>query len=304
MKTEKRKRLMRLTLNQQHRLAGYLFALPFIAGFIFIFFYPLTQSILFSISDLEISRSGYELQYIGLENFNHVLRVHPTFVRELTETVIDMVSNVFWILVFSFFAAILLNQKFKGRLLARTILFLPIVMAAGIILKIEMQDYMTGVLEYGLEEANTFLATESFSAYLTNFQLPEAFLENILLAIDNIPEIIKSSGIQILVLLAGLQSISPSLYEAADVEGATGWENFWLITLPLLSPLILTNIVYTIVDYFTAPSNQIVTTIKNASFGSLGYGIGSAMSWIYFGVVGLILIITFIIFSRLVFYQE
>lgn len=298
------RKLKRLSLKQQNIVAGYLFALPFILGFLFVFLYPMVQSAIFSLSEVVISRSGYELNYIGLENYNYILRVHPTFVRELTETVVNMLTYVFWVLVFSFFAAILLNQKFRGRLLARTILFLPIIMASGIILKIEMTDYMTGVLEVGMEQANNFLATDSFGTYLQTFQLPEAFLDKILEAIESIPGIIRASGIQILVLLAGLQSISSSLYEAADVEGASAWENFWLITLPLVSPLILTNIVYTIVDYFTSPNNLIVTVIRNTSFGSLGYGIGSAMSWVYFGVIGLFLVIVFAVFSRLVFYQE
>jgi len=298
------RKLGRLTLRQQSIVAGYLFALPFILGFLFVFLYPLIQSIIFSLSELKVTKAGYETTFVGLKNFVYVLRGHPTFVRELVGTVGNMAANVFWILVFSFFAAVILNQQFRGRLLARTILFMPIIMASGIVLKIEMQDYMTGILEYGMEEANTFLATERFSAYLSTFQLPKTFIDNILLAIDRIPEIIRSSSIQILVLLAGLQSIPSSLYEAAEVEGATSWECFWLITLPLTSPLILTNVVYTIVDYFTSPANLVVTAIRTASFGSLGYGIGSAMSWIYFSVIGLILIIIFALFSRLVFYQE
>ncbi len=298
------RRFKGLSLRQQNVLAGYLFSLPFIIGFLLVFLYPLIQSAIFSLSELEITRTGYGLKYVGIENFRYVFRIHPTFVRELTETIIAMVTSVFWILVFSFFAAMILNQKFRGRWIARAILFLPIIMASGIILKIEMKDYMTGILEYGMEEVEMFLATPGFSTYLSKFQLPEAFLENILLAIEGIPDIIRSSGIQILILLAGLQAISPSLYEAADVEGATGWENFWLITLPMLSPLILTNIVYTIVDYFIAPTNKIVANIRSASFGSLGYGIGSAMSWIYFAIVGLILVVVFMVFSRFVFYHE
>ncbi|HHT36185.1 MAG: carbohydrate ABC transporter permease [Candidatus Wallacebacter cryptica] len=293
-----------LSLRQQNVVAGYLFSLPFILGFLFVFLYPSILSAIFSFHELVITRSGYELNFVGLENYRHILRVHPTFVRDLTETIMGMVSNVFWVLIFSFFAAIVLNQKFRGRLLARTILFLPIVMTSGIILKIETEDYMTGILEYGMEAASTFLVTPSLSLYLSNFQLPPALIENILLAIESLPNIIRSSGIQILVLLAGLQAIPRSLYEASEVEGATAWENFWLITLPMVSPLILTNIVYTVVDYFTSTSNQMVTTIRSAAFGSLGYGIGSAMSWVYFLIIGLFLGVTFLIFSRLVFYHE
>lgn len=299
-----KRRLFSLTLRQQNTLAGYLFSLPFILGFLFVFLYPTILSAVFSFNELVITKTGYELKYVGLENYRHVFRVHPTFIRDLTETTINMLSQAFWILVFSFFAAIILNQNFRGRLIARAVLFLPIVMASGIILKIEARDYMTGILEYGMESVSAFLVTPALSVYLSKFQLPDTLITNILAAIESLPNIIRSSGIQILVLLAGLQAIPRSLYEASEVEGATGWENFWLITLPMVSPLILTNIVYTIVDYFTSTSNLIVSNIRAAAFGTLGYGIGSAMSWVYFGVIGGILVITFVIFSRLVFYHE
>ncbi|HKM17951.1 MAG: sugar ABC transporter permease [Firmicutes bacterium] len=303
-KHQPRRRLFSLTLRQQNIAAGYLFSLPFILGFVFVFLYPTILSAVFSLNELVITKTGYALKYVGFENYRHVFQVHPTFIRDLTETTINMLSQVFWVLVFSFFAAIVLNQKFRGRLIARAILFLPIIMASGIILKIEARDYMTGILEYGMESVSTFLVTPALSVYLSKFQLPDALIENILAAIESLPNIIRSSGIQILVLLAGLQAIPSSLYEASEVEGATAWENFWLITLPMVSPLILTNIIYTIVDYFTSPSNLIVTNIRAAAFGTLGYGVGSAMSWVYFGVIGTILAITFLIFSRFVFYHE
>ena len=188
-----KRRLFSLTLRQQNTLAGYLFSLPFILGFLFVFLYPTILSAVFSFNELVITKTGYELKYVGLENYRHVFRVHPTFIRDLTETTINMLSQAFWILVFSFFAAIILNQNFRGRLIARAVLFLPIVMASGIILKIEARDYMTGILEYGMESVSAFLVTPALSVYLSKFQLPDALITNILAAIESLPNIIRSS---------------------------------------------------------------------------------------------------------------
>ena len=137
-----------------------------------------------------------------------------------------------------------------------------------------------------------------------DMRLPEGFLAFILQAVNYIPDIIRSSGIQIFIFLAGLQSIPGSLYEAADIEGATSWENFWLITVPLMSPIIVVNIVYTIVASFTAADNQLLSLIRQTSFGGGGYGIGVAMAWVYFLVIGIFLLIVLKIISRWVFYQE
>lgn len=297
-------RRFKLTLRQRDNIMGYIFILPFIIGFILFILSPVVQSIVLSTNEVRITSTGFELDYIGLSNYNFALRVHADFVEELVNVMRLMLMNVFWILVFSFFASLLLNQRFRGRLIARVIFFLPVIMSSGVILKLEQEDYMMGMLEGTVEETFNFVNFDALSSFLMRLRIPDGFMETIALAVDNIPTIINASGIQILIFLAGLQSISPSLYEAAEVEGGTAWENFWLITLPMISPLILTNMVYTIVDFFISPNNTLVQMIRNTTFQGAGFGVSAAMSWIYFTAIAVILGITLLIFNRLVFYHE
>ena len=277
------KKRFKLSLKQKRSIGGYLFTLPLSLGFILFFLYPFIQSVLFSLSELIIKNDGYSLNFLGFNNYNKALFVNAEFVRTLFETILKTISDVPMIIGFSFFAAILLNEKFRGRMLAREIFFLPVIYSAGVILKIEQSDYMTQLLgSASSQSAGIFFSNEVMESFLMSMKLPQGFLEYIMSAINYIPKIIKSSGIQILIFLAGLQSVPSSLYEASQVEGATGWENFWKITFPLMSPLILVNIVYTIIDSFTAPDNQVIALIKKTSFQGAGYGVGTAMAWIYF----------------------
>ena len=107
-----------------------------------------------------------------------------------------------------------------------------------------------------------------------------------------------------MIFLAGLQSISPSVYEAADIDGATGWEKFWLITFPMISPMIAVNVIYTIVDILTQPSNEIMMQIQTMSFSSNRMGVASAMAWMYFLVMAVCMGVICFIVSRYVYYQK
>lgn len=302
---------LKTSLRGREARNGFLFTLPFTIGFILMFLYPFVQSILFSLSELKISNEGYELLWTGFDNYYTALFVNADYPRLLFETAVQMLRDVPLILVFSFFAAILLNQKFKGRLLARVVFFLPVILGADIILRMESADYMTAFLDASLaEEAamegtlGTIFNRGQLVGLLMYMKLPVQFLEYIVAGSEQVAQIIRSSGVQILIFLAGLQSISPSLYEVAKIEGATGWESFWMITLPLLSPLIVTNIVYSIIDFFTAPANQLVDFIQSNMFGGAGYGVSMAMSWIYFTVVAVFLILSAGLISRKVVYMD
>jgi ABC-type sugar transport system permease subunit len=105
-----------------------------------------------------------------------------------------------------------------------------------------------------------------------------------------------------LIFLAGLQSISPAIYEACDIEGATSWETFWKITFPMISPMILVNGVYTIIDSFTSEANVVMVYI--AGKYDLGREFATAMSWIYFTVVMLVIGLVAVIARSMVFYQK
>ena len=303
-KNNNRDKKIRLTLKQKKNLGGYFFTLPFTIGFVLFFLYPFIQSVIFSMSELVFTADGYSLNFLGLQNYHEALFVNAKYMRALFETVGKTMSDIPLILGFSFFAAILLNQKFRGRMLAREIFFLPVILSAGVVLKIEQTDYITTLLNSASGSSGLFFSDEVLQGFLMKMKLPQSFLDYIMSGVNYIPQIIKSSGIQILIFLAGLQSIPKSLYEASKVEGATGWENFWKITFPLMSPLILVNIVYTIINSFTAPDNQTIRLIRDTSFQGAGYGVGTAMAWIYFILIGILLAVTIGIISRRIFYME
>ena len=123
--------------------------------------------------------------------------------------------------------------------------------------------------------------------------------------INRIYDIVNRSGVQMLIFLAGLQSISPAIYESVQIDGATAWETFWKITFPMITPMILVNAVYTIIDSFTTNSNTVMTFIANIySSKANGNVLSSAMSWIYFLIVILIIAAVAGIMSMFVFYQR
>lgn len=294
-----------LDLTRKRAAMGYLFVLPFIIGLITFFLVPLVQSFIFSLNKLEVAEGGYRLIPMGFQNYNRALRVHASYVRDLWESVRYMIANVPLIIIFSFFAANLLNQKFKGRSLARAIFFLPVIVTSGVMLVVDSGDLLQSSL--GMTQTDgtegAFRAVE-LARLLLQTRLSERFIDYIIGAVDAIYDIVSASGVQILVFLAGLQSISPSLFEASNIEGATGWENFWKITFPMVSPLILVNTVYTIIDLLTNSSNTVMELIRDTAFASQDYGMSSAMAWIYFAAILLIVGLVMWIVSKLVFYYD
>ena len=291
----------KISLHTKKALMGYAFTMPFALGFALFFLYPFIQSIVFSLNELQITKTGYELTFVGLKNYYHVLLVDPQFRRVFVESVLEMVVDIPTILMFSLFAATLLNQQFKGRLFARMFFFLPVILSAEIAAKIHQSHYMGQAMDMAQEG---LFDIKSIGLALSQLKLPPGFIMFIMDAINRVPEIIRASGIQILIFLAALQSIPSSLYEAAEMEGATAWESFWKITFPLMSPLFLVNIVYTIIDTFTTPANKLMRMIKAAAWGGAGFGVSAAMSWFYFAAIVLFLGVTVLIVSKNVYYED
>lgn len=289
----------RLTYSRRRKLGGLLFTLPFVIGFLLFFLAPFYQAVTFSLHELVLTPTTYELQFRGLENFRYALQVHPDFSRTFAEVMGQLLGRLPLILGFSLFAATLLNQEFRGRSLVRALFFLPVIMAAGVVMRLEIDDYALIMLQ--TRQQGVFGGAFLRSIF-ENAQLPEAFLTYVASAADSLPIVIRASGVQILIFLAGLQAIPREVYEAASVEGATPWERFWLITFPMLSPIILTNIVYTIIDSFTAMNNQLVILIRETMLTGAGYGVAMAMAMIYFAAVALILALVYGILSRRIFY--
>jgi ABC-type sugar transport system permease subunit len=135
-------------------------------------------------------------------------------------------------------------------------------------------------------------------------KMPREILAYVITVVEHIPQVIRASGIQILIFLAGLQSIPGTLYEASKVEGASAWQTFWMITMPMMSPIVLANVVYSIIDSFLSPANALVMYIRDTAFAGAGFGIGTAMGVMYFAAVTIALALVVWILSRWVFYQE
>lgn len=304
-----KKKQKQLGLKKKQARTGLLFVSPFIVGLLVYFIMPIIQSIQFSFSNIVVTGTGFTQEFIGLQNYIRAFTIDPNFRQILVTAVIDMSYTVPLIVIFSFFAATLLNRPFRGRGLARTVFFLPVILTSGVILAIENSDMLIGMAQETLNQAGEVGSDSGFQSLqlrtlLMQSGLNQSFVSYITGAIDSIYEVITASGVQILIFLAGLQSVPGSLYEAAVVEGASGWEMFWKITFPMVSPLILVNVIYSIVDSFTKPTNEMMIAIQDTAFELSYYGYSAAMSWIYFGVVLLLLGLVSFIISRYVYYQQ
>jgi len=299
-------KLAKMTLSRRRSLLGFAFVSPWLIGFVFLFALPLIQSIRFSFTKLEIGTGGYKLTPVGWGNFNNALFVDANFNRLLTESIINMVVDVPLILFFSLFCAALLNQRFRGRALARALFFLPVILASGAVSAAES----AGLINL-IGDVNTAEQMEGASAMFDQLPLVDMMIEGgapiwavdyLIGAVNRIYDIITASGVQILIFLAALQSIPGSMYEVAKIEGATTYETFWKITFPMVSPLILTNVIYTIIDSFV--DSSVTKAIYTTAFTSLNFGLSAAMSWLYTLVAGLILVVVGFIVSRKVFYYH
>ncbi|NMO95108.1 carbohydrate ABC transporter permease [Paenibacillus lemnae] len=297
---------IKLTLVQKRSMLGLLFIAPWLIGFIFLFAGPLAQSIRFSFNKLMVSPGGYELQNVGLQNFQDALFVDANFNRILTESILGMLVDVPLILFFSLFSAVLLNQKFRGRGLARAIFFLPVILASGAIASAESAGLINLVgnaqVAEQLGQASSQFNARSMVLLLSEAGFPLAVTDYIVDAVMRIYEIISSSGVQILIFLAALQSVPGSMYEVAKIEGATAYESFWKITFPMVSPLILTNIIYTIIDSFS--DSRVTQTIYETAFKTQNFGLSAAMAWLYTILVSVLLIVMGVIVSRKTFYHN
>ncbi|KAB8125810.1 sugar ABC transporter permease [Gracilibacillus oryzae] len=293
----------KLTLVKKRGLWGWVFIAPWLIGFIFLFAAPLFQSVLYSFSELKLSPNGMELNFLGLTNYSNALMEHVDYNRTLIEAVISMVINVPLIIIFSLFVATILNQKFRGRMWARAIFFLPVILASGVIASIESGDFLqSAMMQAGEENTGTGLQSFELESMLIQAGLPVGLVEYLTGAVDRIYEIVSSSGVQIIIFLAGLQAIPAQLYEASRIEGATGYEAFWKITFPMISPLILTNVIYSVIDAFT--NNEMTTLIQTTAFQQFDFGLSASMSWIYFIIISVILMATTFLISRKVYYQS
>ena len=301
------------SLDKRKARAGWIFVLPFVVGFILVYLPIVYDSIRYSFYTIKVlSGGGFELIPAGWSNYNEALFVNPDYVETLIKGLGDMIFDIPMILIFSLFMAVLLNQKMAGRAVFRAIFFIPVILSTGIMESIESQnvlsDYM-GEAEGIDDGSGSSTASEIVSAMdveemFQGMAVGQGLVEYVTTAINNIYDIVNRSGVQMLIFLAGLQSISPAIYESVQIDGATSWETFWKITFPMISPMILVNAVYTVIDSFTTDSNVVMKFIAETYQQANGNVISSAMAWMYFLIVIGIIALVAALFSAFVFYQR
>ena len=300
------------SLEKHRARAGWLFVLPFLIGFILIYLPIVFESIQSSFCTTQIIKGQRLVTFVGWENYSRALFEYTTsggqtFLTILLGGLQQLALDVPAILIFSLFMAVLLNQKMAGRAVFRAIFFVPVILSTGLMESIEASN----VLGSSSSSINTGEA-ESTTDQIVSVMDMEKLFENLMVGqelakyvsdlINNIFAIVNRSGVQMLIFLAGLQSISPAIYESCQIDGATSWETFWKITFPMISPMILVNAVYTIIDSFTAESNTVMTFIGGLS--SEFSDIQVAMYWMYFLAVILIIAAISGLISAYVFYQR
>lgn len=290
------------TMEARRARIGTLFILPFIIGFLAFMVRPLISSLEMSFSKVNVVAGT--MTPAKFDNYSYAFVADPDFNKLLVNEIGRMSINVIATLVLSFVIAVILNQDFKGRTLCRVIFFLPVILSSGVLPGIEKQNQffnlMSSISESVNESSGVNLSLALQNLLSVSGVAGEVF-DVIFQMINAIYDIVMASGIQIIIFLSGLQSISPSLYEAADVEGCSAWEAFWKITFPMVSPLLLVNCIYTIIDFFMKNDNQVVEHINDVMYGTqMDFGVASAESWVYFGVALVFIGISTLIITRAV----
>ena len=301
------------SLDKRKARAGWFFVLPFILGFIIIYLPIITESIRLSFFRIKpITGGGFQLNPVGWQNYQEALFVDPNYVKTLVSGLKQLMFDIPAIVIFSLFMAVLLNQKMFGRAAFRAIFFVPVILSTGLMESIDAQNTLSEYMDSaeGINDGSgTSVSAELVSALdiemlFANMKVGAGLVTYVTDMSNNIYNIVNRSGVQMLIFLSGLQSISPAIYESCSIDGATAWETFWKITFPMISPMILVNGIYTIIDSFTAESNKVMTFISSVYEQADGNVISSAMSWMYFLIVCLIIAAVAGVMSAYVFYQR
>lgn len=315
----------KLRYDHQKIIISLLFLIPVMFGFVFFFVYPLLRSLYMSFGTVQILQEGGIHIHFGkfflktgvgggfnwddpdpaAKNifYNYIKAFTAgdvNFPVGLATTAWNTIVDTVVITIFSLLVAVMLNGKFKGRGIVRAIFFLPVVLnSEAVNVALEASTTLTDLV--GKTGSDALRTLFDMKAFFTGLGIPVklvTFLSDITSTIYNT---ISYSGIQILIFLAAIQSVPTHLYEAAKIEGATAYESFWKITLPMVTPMMIPIVVFTIVDSFLRSD---INDIIDLQYKASDYGMHAAMSWSYV-VVSVALLGLFVgVLSRWVFYYD
>lgn len=302
------------SLDSRKARSGWLFLAPFIIGLFFIYLPVIVDSIHFSFGQVKtLQGGGFRLIPVGFENYTEALTVDANYTRILVTGIKDLLFDVPAIVIFSLFMAVLLNQKMFGRAVFRAIFFIPVILCTGLIDEIDASNKLSDYMQDTTSSIDTGSGNDAVASIVNAADIQWIFnsmkvgteiTSYVVNIMNNIYDIINRSGVQMLIFLAGLQSVSPAIYESCDIDGASAWEAFWKITIPMVSPMILVNAVYTVIDALTSADNSVMSYISSVYNGAGGQELSSAMSWMYFLIVLGIIGVVALILSAFIFYQR
>ena len=290
----------KLSYERKKSYYGYAFISIWLVGFIILFLFPFINAVRYSMSNLSIGQGTLTLEWTGLKNYTDLFTVNAEFLPAFTDTLTSVAISTPLILVLSLFIAVILNQKFKGRTFFRMIFFLPVIISSGIAIELINNNYFLDLISSGAREGALF-GSESINEAMLAAGIPQTTVTWIEETVATVFGLVWNSGIQVLIFLAGLQSISPALYEVASVEGANGWVTFWKITVPMLAPMLVVNIFYTVVDNMISYSNEMFRLIDQYT-NALKFDESAAMAILNFIVLLIVVVVVYAIGNRYVHY--
>lgn len=283
---------MKIRSDTRHKLEGYVFITPFIIGFLLFFLSPIARSIQLSFSNVNKMIGLSDMSFVGFRHYSYAFTGDVEFIPKFLDVIKDTLINTPMILVFSFIIAIMISRDIKGKGFFRVVFFLPFLLGSGYVMKV--------LLNLGLDQ----MAVSGAKDILFPPQAQELLGSTVLGVIDEffgrISTVLWKGGVQIILFMSGLQSISPALYEAARCDSATEWDIFWKVTLPMMTPIILLNIVYTIVDSFSDVNNTMINYFVDKCFAENQVCYAAALSWIYFLFIALLLGVIFLFMNKIV----
>jgi len=280
MKKPKAKKIKRGVMAKREERYGYLFILPWIIGVIVFLIVPLVQSFQFALADIRLTPLGRKVRFVGIENYTQIWLEDAEFPVGLMGYLWRTLISVPVIVTFALIIAMLLNSKIRFRGLFRLVFFLPVIIVSGPVMNMLTSQGAATIPALNIQAISNTM--QQFLPYSLAAAVTEVFANMIM--------VLWYSGVQILIFLSALQKIDSSLYEAAKIDGGSGWECFWKITLPLIKPMVLLNVVYTVIFLSNNEHNEIINIIQRAMFaGNKGYGYASAMAWMYSVIVTFIL---------------
>lgn len=286
------------SIEKRNSRNGFLFVLPWFIGVLLFFLSPLIQTMFFSFSKVEVTTGGFLTDFVGLENFKYALYESPEYVNNVLASMTEFAYKIPIVFILSFIIAVVLNGRFRGRTFFRSLYFIPVIIINSVIM-----NYLSGassVDEMSQATQSAYLSgIIDFESLFLQMGIPTETTGLIFRYVDQIFDLVWECGVQIVLFISGLQSIPEQLYEVSKVEGASKWEEFWYITVPMLGNSIVLVVIYTVIEFCVSTENAVIDQGYTVLLEQQVYGKSSAMLWLYFVIMAAIVVAAYTVFYRL-----